>query len=157
MGDQPPQRDHPTGGRGTIRTRFVNAWSNLNGIATPDGTHPTGRRVTVLKTKIIGAVFTLIGLTAAYFFVLRPIEEAKRNVVLHQSLFGLVMTIVLLYWGVATLVTDLRDEKTMRAGAENRLWWTPKGRILTYGSWFTIVLTLIAWYLYVRSIGLNPF
>jgi hypothetical protein len=157
MGDQPPKPIQPIDRRGGIKTSIVNAWANLNGIASPDGTHPTGRRVTVLRTKIIGAVFTVIGLATAYFFILRPIEEAKRNGMLHQSLFGLVMPIVLLYCGVAILVTDLRDEKTMRAGAEGRLWWTRQGRIFQYGLWITTVLMIIAWYLYVRSIGLNPF
>jgi hypothetical protein len=149
---------HPGGGRGgDIKNAIVKAWFNLNGIATPDGTHPTGRRVTVLRTKILGAVFTLTGLASAYFFILRPIEAAKRNGVLHQGLFGLVMPIVLLYCGVATLVTDLRDERTMRTGAEGRLWWTRKGRIFQYGMWITTALTSIALYLYVRSIGLKLF
>jgi len=73
--DQPPQRIHPTSGRGGVKTAVIKVPFNLNGIATPDGTHPTGRRVTVLRTKIFGAVFTLIGLATAYFFVLLPIEE----------------------------------------------------------------------------------
>ena len=67
------------------------------------------------------------------------------------------MPIVLLYCGFAMLVTDLRDEKTMRAGTEGRLWWTHKGRIFQYAMWGTTIFVLIAWYLYVRSIGLRPF
>jgi hypothetical protein len=140
-----------------VRTNIFKAWLNLNGIATPDGAHPTGRRVSVLRTKIFGVASTLAGLATAYFFILRPIEEAKRNGVLRQGLFGLVMPIVLLCYGVAILVTDLRDEKTMRAGAEGKLWWTRKGSVFQYVMWGAIALTLIAWYLYVRSIGLSPF
>ena len=141
----------------SIGTNIAKAWLNLNGIATPDGAHPTGRRVSVLRTKIFGALTALIGLATAYFFILRPIVEAKRNGVLRQGLFGLIMPITLLYCGVAILVTDLRDEKTMRAGVEGRLWWTRKGRIFQYAMWGAIALTLVAWYVYVRSIGLNPF
>jgi hypothetical protein len=140
-----------------IQSRIKKAWLNLNGIATPDGAHPTGRRVTVLRTRVIGTVLVLTSLATGHFFILRPIEEAKRNGVLHQGLFGLVIPIVLLYCGVATLVTDLRDEKTLRAGAEGRLWWMRKARIFQYGMWITAALMLIAWYLYVRSIGLKPF
>ena len=99
----------------------------------------------------------MIGLATAYLFILRPINEATRGAVLHQGLFGLVMPIVLLYCGIGILVTDLRDEKTMRAGVEGRLWWTRKGRIFQHVMWLAIVLTLMAWYEYVRSIGLNPF
>jgi len=77
--------------------------------------------------------------------------------VLHQGLSGLVTPIVLLYSGVAMLVTDLRDERTVRAGPEGRLWWTRKGRIFINGMWATTALMLIAWYFYVRSIGLRPF
>ena len=157
MRDQPRQGIHPTGERGGAKTNIVKAWLNLNGIATPDGTHPTGRHVTVLRTKILGAVSTLTGLVTAHFFILRPIEEAKRNGALHQNLFGLVMPIILLYCGVAMLATDLRDEKTMQAGVEGRLWWTRKGRIFQYGMWGTTILMLIAWYFYLRSIGLKPF
>jgi hypothetical protein len=140
-----------------IQSRIKEAWLNLNGIATPDGEHPTGRRATVLRARVIGTALVLTSLATAYFFILRPIEEAKRNGVLHQGLFGLVMPIVLLYCGVATLATDLRDEKTMRAGAEGRLWWTRKARIFQYGMWVTTALMLVAWYLYVGSIGLKPF
>jgi len=157
MCDQPRNGIHPTATRGgSVKTALIKARLNLNGIATPDGTHPTGRFVTVLRTKIWGAVFTLTGLATAYFFILRPIEVAKRNGVLHQGLYGLVMPILLLYSGVAALVTDLRDEKTMRAGPEGRLWWTLRGRVVVYGMWLATALMLIAWYLYVRSIGLKP-
>jgi hypothetical protein len=141
----------------SIGTNIAKAWLNLNGIATPDGVHPTGRRVSVLRTKIFGAITTLTGLAMAYFFILRPIVEAKRNGVLRQGLFGLVMPITLFYCGAAILVTDLRDEKTMRAGAEGRLWWTRKGRVFQSVMWGAIALTLVAWYVYVRSIELNPF
>jgi hypothetical protein len=141
----------------TIGTNIAKAWLNLNGIATPDGAHPTGRRVSVLRTKIFGGLTTLTGLATAYFFILRPIEEAKRNGVLRQGLFGLVIPITLVYCGIAILVTDLRDEKTMRIEAESRLAWTRKGRIFQYAMWGTIALTLTAWYLYVHSIGLSPF
>jgi hypothetical protein len=37
------------------RTNIFKAWLNLNGIATPDEEHPTGRRVSVLRTKSFGA------------------------------------------------------------------------------------------------------
>ncbi|MGD0271887.1 MAG: hypothetical protein ABSB14_22670 [Candidatus Sulfotelmatobacter sp.] len=141
----------------SARKNIAKAWLNLNGIATPDGAHPTGRRVSVLRTKIGGALISLIGLVTGYFFILQPLEEARRGGVLKQGLFGLVMPITLVYVGVAILVTDLRDEKTMRAGAEGRLWWTSKGRIFQCIMWGAISLTLIAWYLYVRSTGLNPF
>jgi hypothetical protein len=141
----------------TIRHSIVQAWLNLNGVATPDGAHPTGRHVSIFRTKVLGVAATLIGLVTGYFFILRPIAEAQRTGVLYQGPFGLVMPIYLVYCGVAMLVTDLRDEKTLRAGPEGRLWWTWKGRIFLYGSWGATALTLIAWYLYVRSIGLSPF
>jgi hypothetical protein len=140
-----------------VRTNLVKAWLNLNGIATPDGVHPTGRRVSLLRTKMFGVASTLTGLATAYFFILRPIEDAKRNGLLRQGLFGLVMPIVLLYCGVAILVTDLRDEKTMRAGTDGRLRWTREGSVFLYVMWGAITLTLIGWYVYVRLIGLNPF
>jgi hypothetical protein len=139
------------------KAEIAKAWLNLNGVATPDGSHPTGRHITVLRTKILGAVSTLIALVTAYFFILRPIEEARRTGTLHQNLFGLVVPIIFLYGGVAMLATDLRDEKTLRAGPEGKLWSTRKGRIFQYGMWGTIILILLAWYLYVRSIGLSPF
>ena len=135
----------------------MKAWFNLNGVATPDGAHPTGRRVSVLGTKIIGAACALIGLVSGYCFIFLPIEEAKHNGTLRQNPFGLVMPIALLYGGVMILVTDLRDEKTTRVGADGRLWWTRKGLLFRYGMWITIVVTLIAWYLYVRFIGVAPF
>jgi hypothetical protein len=88
---------------------MTKAWLNLSGIATPDGMHPTGRRHSALRAKIVGAVFTLTGLSTAYFFIVRPIEEAERSGVLRQGLYGLAMPIVLLCSGVAMLVADLRD------------------------------------------------
>ncbi len=45
----------------------------------------------------------------------------------------------------------------MRVGADGRLWWTRKGLLFRYGMWITIGLTLIAWYLYVRFMGVAPF
>jgi hypothetical protein len=157
MGDQIPPGTHPPAeSDGSLRANLTKAWLTLNGIATPEGAHPTGRHVSVLRTKIWGVVFALGGLATAYYFILRPIEEAKRTGVLHQGPFGLVMPIVLLYGGLATLVTDLRDEKTMRAGPEGRLWWTRKGRIFQYGMWGSAALTLISWYFYVRSMGISP-
>ena len=141
----------------TLRKSIVQAWLNLNGVATPDGAHPTGRHVSIFRTTVLGVAATLIGLVTGYFFILRPIGQAKRVGVLHQGPFGLIMPMILLYCGVAMLVTDLRDEKTLRAGPEGRLWWTRKGRIFLYGSWGATALMLIAWYLYVRSIGLSPF
>jgi hypothetical protein len=156
--DQPGQRMQQTGRRRVSgRHAMMKAWLNLNGAATPDGAHPTGRRVSVVRTKIIGAAFTLTGLATAYFFIFLPIEEAKRNGVLRQSPFGLLLPIALLYWGVMILVTDLRDEKTMRVAAEGRLHWTRKGLVIRYGMWITIVVTLIAWYMYVRFIRVAPF
>jgi hypothetical protein len=141
----------------SVRTNIFKAWLNLNGIATPDGTHPTGRRVSVFRTKIFGVASTVTGLVTAYFFILRPVIEAKAGGVLRQGPFGLVLPITLFYSGIAILVTDLRDEKTMRAEAEGRLFWTRKGRIFQYVLCAAVALTLIAWYVYVRWIGLNPF
>jgi hypothetical protein len=156
MSDQTPQ-PIPSADRGaSMKTRIAQAWLNLNGIATPDGAHPTGRRVTVLRTKTIGAVCTFTGLATAYLFILRPIQEAKRNGVLHQGPFGLVMPLVLLYCGIAILVTDLRDEKTLRVGMQGRLSSTRKGRIFQYGMWLTLCVLVVAWCLYVRSLGLVP-
>jgi hypothetical protein len=77
------------------RTNIFKAWLNLNGIATPDEEHPTGRRVSVLRTKSFGAASTLTGLATAYFFILRPIIDAKRSGVLSQGPFGHVMPIAL--------------------------------------------------------------
>jgi hypothetical protein len=113
------------------RTEIVKAWLNLNGIATTDGTHPTGRRVSVLRTKVLGLASILAGLATAYFFIVRPIIEANGTGVLHQSPFGLVMPITLHYVGIAMLAADLRDAKTMRAGAEGKLFWTRKGKYLS--------------------------
>jgi len=115
-----------------VRTSIVRAWLNLNGVATPDGVHPTGRHVSILRAKVLGAATALIGLVTAYFFILRPIEEAKRIGVLHQGPFGLLMPMILLYCGVAMLVTDLRDEKTLRSGPQGRLLWTRKGRMASF-------------------------
>lgn len=104
MSDQLGQRKQQTRGRGVGgRNAMMKAWLNLNGVATPDGAHPTGRRVRVLRTKIIGAAFALTGLLTAYFFIVLPIEEAKRNGVLRQNPFGLVIPVALLCWGVMIL------------------------------------------------------
>ena len=99
----------------------------------------------------------MTGLVAAYVFLVLPIEETKRNGILRQSPFSLLIFSALLYWGVGILVTDLRDEKTTRVGAEDSLWWTGKGLAFRYGLWTAIALMLIAWYLYPRSIGVSPF
>ena len=148
---------HSAGGHGSVKANIAKAWLNLNGIATPDGAHPTGRRVSVLRTRTLGVVFTFIGVVTAYLFIVRPLEAAKRDGKLHQGLFGLIMPILLLYGGVAMLVTDVRDEKTVRAGAEGRLRLTRKGRILQGGMWAATALAVMVWYLYVRSLGLAPF
>ena len=140
-----------------VRKNIHNAWLNLNGIATPDGPHPTGRHVSVLRTKILGAAFVLTGLGTAHLFILRPLEEAKRSGVLRQNPFGLVVSIVLVYSGLAMVVFDVRDERTMRAGPDGRLRWTRRGRIFLHCMWFGVALTVIAWYLYIYSIGLSPF
>jgi hypothetical protein len=99
----------------------------------------------------------LTGLVTAYVFLVLPIEETKRNGLLRQSPFSLLIFSALLYWGVGILVTDLRDEKTTRVGAEDSLWWAAKGLAFRYGIWTAIALMLIAWYLYLRSIAVPPF
>jgi hypothetical protein len=140
-----------------IRGEFFKSLLILHGFATPDGSHPTGRRVSVLRSKVGGAILLLTGLAAAYFFILRPIEDAKRTGVLDQGPYGLFVPIIMAYGGVATLLSDLRDEKSLRAGADGRLYWTRRGLIVLYGLLGATLLTVIAWYLYVRSIGLSPF
>jgi hypothetical protein len=158
MGDQRRQGVRPTGGLvRRLKAELVKAHLTLNGIATPGWDVTPGWRGTVLYSKIVGAVFALIGVATTYLFILRPIEAAKRTGVLHQGLYGIVMPFLLLYWGVAMIVTDLRNRETMLAGTDGRLRWTRMGRILQYGMCGTTALMLITWYLYVRSIGLKPF
>jgi hypothetical protein len=69
--------------------------------------------------------------------MVRPTIEANGTGVLHRSPFGLVMPITLLYVGIAILAADLGDEKTMRAGAEGKLFWARKGTIFQCVLWGT--------------------
>jgi len=149
----PSPNAHLGGARGEI----IRALRTLSGIPTPDGTHPTGRHFSLLRTRIGGAIFTLAGLITAYIFILKPVEEATHTGVLRQGLFGSVMPVVLVYGGIAQLVMDLRDEKSLRIGEDGRLWWTRRARVVIYGMWGATALAMIVWYLYVRNLGLNPF
>jgi hypothetical protein len=98
----------------------------------------------------------LTGFISAYYFIWHPIEEAKRSGVLRQGVYGLFIPILLLCAGVATLATDLRDEKSLWVGPDGKLWWTRRARLAIYGMWGATFAFLGLWYIYGRSIGLEP-
>ena len=156
MSDQQGKRAYPPGGFiRRMKAELIKSCLILSGIATPDGTHPTGRHFTILRAKINASVLTLAGFASTYFFVVLPIREAHHTGTLHQTLIALVLSICLAYGGIVSLITDQRDEKTMFVGPGRRLWWTSLARLTMYGMWFVTGLVLLAWYLYVRLIGVR--
>ena len=141
---------------GLSKANLRKAWLNLSGVATPEGIHPTGRHVSILRTKVTGGVMALGGIAAGYYFILLPLVQAKKTGVLHQGPFGLVMPIVLFYAGAMTLATDVRDAAMWEADTQNRLRWTRRGNLFRYGMWGFALANVLIWCLYVRSIGLSP-
>jgi hypothetical protein len=139
----------------TVRTASANAWRNLTGVATPDGPHPTGRRVSLLRYRI-GAVLALfIGLATAYAFIVRPIVHAKGSGEIHPGVFGLCIPAFLLYAGIAQLLVDIRDEKSLRIGGNGRLRFTRTARLFEWGGLVAVAVICVAWYLYARSLGFD--
>ena len=142
----------------SARKALIKSWLTLSGIPTPDGDHPTGRRISILRSKVIGAVFAVVGLVSTYYFIWRPIENAARHTgELRQGIFALGLPAVLLYGGIVQLALDLRDEKSLRIGDNGRLVFTRRARIVELGVLFAVAAWCVGWYLYVRSHGFDAY
>jgi hypothetical protein len=139
-----------------VRKELIRGWLTLSGIPTPDGDHPTGRRMTAFRSRFTGAVLTVAGVVAAYYFVWQPIQRATRLAgELHQGPFGLICPGVMVYCGLCQLVFDLRDEKSLRIGSDGRLKFTARARLVELGVLLAVATWCLGWYLYVRSLGFD--
>ena len=142
----------------SARNALIKGALILYGIPTPEGDHPTGRRISALRSKVSGAVLAAIGLVTAYSLIWRPIENAKQHSgELHQGIVTLCLPAVLLYGGILQLALDLRDEKSLRIGDDGRLKFTRRARVVELGVLFAVAAWCVGWYLYVRSRGFDAY
>ncbi|GEM_PF-2688006 len=142
----------------SARNALIKSWLILYGIPTPDGEHPTGRRISALRSKVLGAVCAVIGLVTTYYFIWRPIENATEHTgELHQGIFALFLPAVLLFGGIVQLALDLRDEKSLKIGDNGHLEFTRRARIVELGLLLAVLAWCVGWYLYVRSRGFDAY
>ena len=111
--------------------------------------------VSLAKSKIGGALFVVGGLVMAYFFMLRPLEEAQRTGQLHYYFKGILLPPAFVYGGLMVLLFDMRDGQTRTMGADGKAKLTRKGWWFIGGLFAVLGLTVAGWFWYLHLIGFS--
>jgi hypothetical protein len=109
--------------------------------------------VSAAKAKVGGALFVVGGLVMAYFFMLRPLQEAQRTGHLEYYFKGILLPPALVYGGLVVLVFDMRDGQTRTAGPDGKPKLTAKGWWFIGGLFVVMGLTVGGWLWYLHAIG----
>ena len=114
---------------------------------------PAKAPVSAARAKVGGALFVVGGLVMAYYFILRPLQEAQRTGQLHYYIKGILLPPAFVYGGLVVLLFDMRDGQIRQPGPDGKPKLTTKGWWFIGGLVVVMGLTVAGWYWYLHAIG----
>jgi len=107
----------------------------------------------VLKAKLAGVFIVLLALVMGYFFIVQPVQEARRTGHMEYYVKGVVMPPLFLYAGVAVLCFDMRNGQVRVVDATGKRKYTRKGWFFLVGAVVVMCGSLALWVAYLHSMG----
>ena len=122
-----------------------------------DTPQPVKPAPSLAKSRVGGAILIGISLAFTYFFVWQPLQQARASNTFTYSMKAVLLAPAILYMGCCVLVTDMRDGQAMETRADGKKYLTRKGYFFVGGLIVVEGLALLAWSLYLKSLGYSAF
>lgn len=108
------------------------------------------------RARIFGICLIPASLLMAYFWMIRPLQEAQHTGLLEYNTKGILLPPALLYMGVALTLADLRDGQFRTTGADGKPKLTKKGMLFLVGLVVVLGITYALWTAYLHSAHFQP-